>query len=520
MNDKSIKRANVTGILMQIPMWLLATWAAVQFCLMLFYSLTEYDYIEPPTFIGFENFKMLADDVVKTSIKNTVVFYGLSSLFIFAFGVLPAIFIARLKRWVGLLFAIGYSLLTFSTYTNSLRYFFSSDSYGALNSWLLSSKIIVEPILWTTDKTTIPAVLLLSFAAIGPAFIIAYAFTVYKKAAAGGAAALSVSLLLMVGADTRLIKMFGFPSADYKATTLTSIIADYAENRFECGKASAMAVFGFLLLSFAVAFICGMAVLAHVIFKKREAAQRGRASARIIAVSTAVVALVMLLPLLINISNVFKSTEELFTFPVGIFAARPTLENFGAFFEYNFNMWTPPAVVMALTLIDVLKRFVFYMLVILPSAIGAALIKNSKTKALLALSFIILPFLYNGIFFLLSSETRRPFNSLMPLVVFLAGYYVTKQYISGKRGALALGIPASVMTAFAAAVTFVNFSNIPIRREILYNSLYMQNSEWGGILSRASIAAVGDLLLLLLTVFFFLAPAIMFLVLRLRKDKI
>ncbi len=520
MSTIQVKKGNLIGALMQIPMWIFATLALIQFVSILYYSLTDYNMIDSPTYIGFENYRLLRDEIVVKATFNTVAFYSVSALLVFAFGILPAVYIARLKRWLGVIFCGGYALLTYGTYTNALKYFFSGDSYGVLNSWLLSSGAIVEPVNWTSDKTILPAIVLLTLAAIGPAFIIAYIAAACKKPVIGGAAGVIAALLLMIGADGRLISMFGFPSVDYKVTTLSSVIYDYADVRFEAGIAAALGVFGFILLLHAVALICGIAFLFHIILKKNAEKEKSRKPAVIFAIISAVFVAVMLLPTVINFFNAFKALEEFFTMPVSVIVKRPTFENFSNYFKMITDSWVVRRFEEIYMFIDILKLSTLYLYVILPSAVGFAVIKNNKLKAVFLLSFAVLPFFYKGVYFPLTSDSGRPFATLMPILVFLTGYYITRLFLKRRKGALSLGIPAGIGICFAAAATFVNFSNRYIRGEMNYDSFYQLNSKLqsGGV-ARAGAVAAGDLLLFAVTVLLFVLPVILLVILSLKKDK-
>lgn len=117
----------------------------------IFLSLTSYDMLSAPKFTGIGNYMRMfvEDDVFMIVLKNTVAL---------AIVVGPAGFLlAFLLAWLVNEFSTGMrTLFSFMFYAPSLvgnAYFiwkiaFSGDSYGYINSLLLSTGIITEPVIW------------------------------------------------------------------------------------------------------------------------------------------------------------------------------------------------------------------------------------------------------------------------------------------------------------------------------------------------------------------------------------
>ena len=163
--------------------------------------------------------------------------------------------------------------------------------------------------------------------------------------------------------------------------------------------------------------------------------------------------------------------------------------------------------------------FLRYLITLLPSAVGFALLNKSKLKLVFAATLLPLLFLYEGINFYLSGDTARVYAAVIPVAVFVTVYYLTRLFLMRRKGALALGIPAAISLCFGAAASYVNFSNTYVRKGMFYNSLYRLNALLQGGVSRAGIDAAGDLILSLLTLLLLLLPIILIIIVSAREDK-
>lgn len=122
----------------------------------IFLSFTSYDMISSPTFIGLENYRRLItnDTTFSVTVKNTFIFAVVSGPLGFLLAFMLAWLVNEFTPKIR-------ALLSFMFYAPSLvgnAYFiwqvaFSGDSYGYINSLLLSFGIITEPIVWLKNAT-------------------------------------------------------------------------------------------------------------------------------------------------------------------------------------------------------------------------------------------------------------------------------------------------------------------------------------------------------------------------------
>ena len=126
-------------------------------------SLFDFDMVSAPRFIGFTNyFRMFFDDeVFVTIVKNTLVLALITGPVGFALSFVLAWFLNEFKPFMR-------TLLSFMFYCPALvgnAYFiwqvaFSSDSYGYMNSLLLSAGFITEPINWLKDAAYVTPIII------------------------------------------------------------------------------------------------------------------------------------------------------------------------------------------------------------------------------------------------------------------------------------------------------------------------------------------------------------------------
>ena len=130
----------------------------------MFLSFTSFDLISFPKFTGIDNYRrMLADDTVFPAVvKNTLVFAVIAGPLGFLLSFLLAWFVNEFSPRVR-------TLLSFLFYAPSLvgnAYFiwkvaFSGDSYGYINSLLLSLGIITEPVIWLKNATYLMPIIIM-----------------------------------------------------------------------------------------------------------------------------------------------------------------------------------------------------------------------------------------------------------------------------------------------------------------------------------------------------------------------
>lgn len=241
-------------------------------------SLTDYNLLETPNFVGFDNYKVLflEDDVFITAIKNTLIFaviagpVGLFMSFILAYIINGKPF----SKLFSLLFYAP-ALTSGIAMTVVWMYFFSSDRYGFINNILFQLGIINEPLLWNIDgKYILTVVIIISvWMNMGSGFLVFFAGlknTSKELMEAGKIDGVKNSLqelyyiiipqmrpqLLFgcINAVTTSLGVFeiamgvaGFPSPNYAGHTIVAHLYDYAFVRFQMGYAAAVAMVLFLV---------------------------------------------------------------------------------------------------------------------------------------------------------------------------------------------------------------------------------------------------------------------------------
>jgi multiple sugar transport system permease protein len=236
-------------------------------------SFTHYNMLQPPKWIGYQNYLrlFLSDDVFLIAVKNTFVFAlitgPLSYFACFIFAWLINELQPRIRAVLTLLlYAPSISGSLFMIWT----VMFSGDSVGYVNGMLLYLGIIDEPIQFLLDpQWMMPVVILVVlWMSLGTSFLAFIAGLqgidreLFEAAAVDGVRnrwqeLFFVTLPQMKGylmfgaimsitnsfaAAAQIIPLVGFPSTDYAGHTVVTHLIDYGNVRFEMGYASAIAV--------------------------------------------------------------------------------------------------------------------------------------------------------------------------------------------------------------------------------------------------------------------------------------
>ncbi len=250
-------------------------------------SFTDYNMMQKPDFVGFNNYKLLFldDDVFKISIANTVKFAVITGPAGYLLSFFAAWVINQLKAKRA--FALAFyapSILSGVAMSNVWMVIFSGDKRGIINYWLIQWGIIDEPILWNTDPNHIMGVVMFIqlWMSMGTGFLVFLAGlqnmdrSLYEAGAIDGVKNKFQELFyitlpamkpqLLFGAINTITSSFavfdiavnvaGMPSPNYSAHTIVAHLYDYAFIRFQMGYASAVAVVLFL-----VTFILGKVVM-------------------------------------------------------------------------------------------------------------------------------------------------------------------------------------------------------------------------------------------------------------------
>lgn len=242
-------------------------------------SFTSYDMISTPKFIGFDNYRRMIvnDPTFLITVKNTLVFAIIAGPLGFLLSFVLAWFVNEFSPKVR-------TLLSFMFYAPSLAgnaYFiwqvaFSGDSYGYVNSMLLSIGIITEPIVWFKNATYLMPILIIVqlWQSMGISFLSNISGLqnvsrdMYEAGAIDGIKSRwqelryitlpSMSHMLMFSAVMQIQSSFsvsaiavalaGYPSKGNAVDTIVSLMGDVATVRYEMGYASAMSVVLFLMM--------------------------------------------------------------------------------------------------------------------------------------------------------------------------------------------------------------------------------------------------------------------------------
>jgi len=242
-------------------------------------SFTDFNMLEPPSFVGLRNYIRLfiEDDIFLIAVRNTLIFAFLTG---------PVSYFACLIfAWlINELPPRPRSLMTLVFYAPSIAgnvYFiwlwiFSGDAYGLVNSFLMRLGLLDEPILWLADpRYNLRIIILVQlWLSLGVSFLAFIAglqsidASIYESGAVDGVRNRFQELIyltlpsmgpqLMFGAVMQIAISFsvsgvssalaGFPSTDYSAHTVVLHMQDYGTLRFEMGYASAIAAVLFLTM--------------------------------------------------------------------------------------------------------------------------------------------------------------------------------------------------------------------------------------------------------------------------------
>ena len=276
---KEMKR-NKVAYLMCAPFFLLFfVFTVLPVALSIFFSFTEFNMLEPPVWVGFDNYihLFLEDDIFIIACKNTLIFASVTGPVSYLMSFLVAWFINELDPKVrAVVTLIFYAPSISGSVYMVWTILFSSDSYGYVNGALLNLNLIDSPILFFQNANWVMplCIVVALWTSLGTAFLsfIAGLQTVdrsqYEAGAVDGVKNRWQELWyitlptmrpqLMFGAVLAITGAFGFgavvtalcgfPSVDYAAHTIMHHLDDYGGQRYEVGYASAIAVFLFLIM--------------------------------------------------------------------------------------------------------------------------------------------------------------------------------------------------------------------------------------------------------------------------------
>jgi len=245
----------------------------------IFYSFTYFNILEPPRFIGLQNYinLILQDEVFLTAVKNTFVIAVITGPVGYILSFLFAWFINELPRWIRTIAVVVFYAPSIAG--NAFFIFsiiFRGDAYGYLNSFLLQFGLIDAPLQFLLDpKYILPVVIIvILWMSMGTGFLSFVAGlqgvdrSMYEAGYVDGIrnrwqelyfiTLPSMKPMLLFGAVMSITTAFnvcdvpralaGYPSTDYAARTIVTHLFDYGFSRFEMGYASAIATVLFLVM--------------------------------------------------------------------------------------------------------------------------------------------------------------------------------------------------------------------------------------------------------------------------------
>lgn len=243
-------------------------------------SFFKYDMINAPSFNGLENYyrMFVKDKVFMISLKNTLSFAVVTG----PIGFLLSFLLAWMINELG---SKSRTLLSFLFYSPALmgnvyyiwQVMFSGDSFGYVNSMLISMGIISDPIQWFNDpQYSMKLVIIIQlWLSMGVSFLANISglqnidVSLYEAGAIDGIrnrwqelwfiTLPAMGSILLFSAVMQIQSAFsvsaiattltGFPSVNYSTHTIVTHLSDVSSTRFEMGYAAAISVFLFVLMA-------------------------------------------------------------------------------------------------------------------------------------------------------------------------------------------------------------------------------------------------------------------------------
>ena len=288
--EKSLRKwlkKNAVGYVFLLPFLVLfIVFSFVPVAVAMYYSMTNYNMIQPAQFVGLQNYSqlLLDDDVFLISLKNTLLFAVITGPVGYLASFFMAWVITLVKRGRGFFSLMFYapSLTSGVAMANIWMILFSGDRYGYINHLLLRWGLIMEPILWTKDAAYVmPVIMIISvWMSMGTGFLAFLAgfqnmdpslyeagrvdgiksrfqelryITIPMMKRTGYRAEFAGAVEAVASTGGQLMPpIMGMPSPNYAAHTIVAHLYDYAFTRFNMGYASAVA-----MALFAITFTLG-----------------------------------------------------------------------------------------------------------------------------------------------------------------------------------------------------------------------------------------------------------------------
>ncbi len=164
------RRLPATPYLFLAPaLLLLAVFVAYPIVSVVYYSLTDYDIVRPPTFIGLENYeRLLGDPVFWKALRNSII-YLVATPILVVLSITLAIVVNRQLRGIHIFRALYYIPAVAGSIAIGISWRWLFDRNGFLNGVLQWAGVIDEPVQWLTEPSLILpiAILLTVWAGVG-----------------------------------------------------------------------------------------------------------------------------------------------------------------------------------------------------------------------------------------------------------------------------------------------------------------------------------------------------------------
>ena len=276
---KEMKR-NWVAYLMVAPYMLIFTcFTVIPVVLSIFISFTDFNMLELPNIVYFDNYirLFLDDDIFLIAAKNTLIFAAIVGPVSYIMSFMVAWFINELSPKIRAIVTLVFYAPSISGQVYLVwATLFSGDAYGWVNAWLLKLGIVTTPIAFFQDADYVMrlCIVVALWTSLGTSFLSFIAGlqgvdrSLYEAGAVDGIknrwqelwyiVLPSMKPQLMFGAIMAITSSFGFgtivtalcgfPSVDYAAHTIMHHLEDYGSMRFEIGYSSTIAVVLFLVM--------------------------------------------------------------------------------------------------------------------------------------------------------------------------------------------------------------------------------------------------------------------------------
>ncbi len=277
---KEMKKNKVAYLMVAPYMLLFTIFTILPVVLSIVISFTDFNMLQlPPNFVWLDNYITLFfdDDIFLIAVKNTFIFAAIVGPVSYLMSFLVAWFINELSPRIRALVTLVFYAPSISGQIYLIwQTLFSADSYGWVNATLMELGVKTEPIDWFHKaQYVMPLCIVVAlWTSLGTTFLSFIAGLQGVDSALFEAGAVdgirnrwqelwyitlpSMKPQLMFGAIMSITGSFGFggivtalcgfPSVEYAAHTIMHHLEDYANQRYEMGYASAIAVILFAIM--------------------------------------------------------------------------------------------------------------------------------------------------------------------------------------------------------------------------------------------------------------------------------